>query len=239
MLKTQMALTTFIRTVIYNMMGRVSLTSILRKLVVDNGSMEIGEMRSIMQSIFDTFIYERNTLTCMSHVLFDDLYDSIRLLHGKSARALAPRLSRCAICTQGFPPSGNWRGQRILTEQGKSVVLFDCGHIYHKNCLQRGQVCPLCDSEEQKFSRRQAGPVRGMDSSTTGATPGRLQGHMRGDADVTKDIPTKRYIKRLEFAERRSKPQGSRLELLKEFGTKLPRPDPARRYAPGTGRPAR
>jgi len=44
-LKTQMALTTFIRTVIYNMMGRVSLSSILRKLVVDNGNMEIGEMR--------------------------------------------------------------------------------------------------------------------------------------------------------------------------------------------------
>ena len=40
-------------------MGRVHLTSILRKLVVENGSMEIGEMRSIMQSIFDTFIYER------------------------------------------------------------------------------------------------------------------------------------------------------------------------------------
>ena len=27
-------------------------------------------------------------------------------LHAKSAKALAPRLSRCAICTQGFAPSG-------------------------------------------------------------------------------------------------------------------------------------
>jgi len=43
---------------------------------------------------------------------------------------------------------------------------------------------------------------------------------MRGDADVMKDVPTKRYIKRLEFAERRSKPQGNRLDLLKEFDIK-------------------
>jgi len=219
-LKTQMALTTFIRTIIYNMMGRVQLTSILSKLVLENGSMEIGEMRSIMHSIFDTFIYERNTLSCMAHVLSDDLCDSIFNLHHKSARALAPRLSRCAICTQGFSPSGNWRGNRILTEQGKSVTLFDCGHIYHKNCLQRGQVCPLCDSEEQKFSRRQAGPIRGDTAGVNRERGGAIK-HLRADADATKDA-TKRYIKRLEFAERRTKPQGSRLAMLDEMSYRLP-----------------
>jgi len=222
-----MALTTFIRTIIYNMMGRVHLTSILRKLVVENGSMEIGEMRSIMQSIFDTFIYERNTLFTMEHILSDDLYDSIRSLHAKSAKALAPRLSRCAICTQGFAPSGSWRGQRILTEQGKSVTLFDCGHIYHKNCLARAQVCPLCDSEEQKFSRRQAGPIGlegGHGSLSRGGARPHGSGHLRADADVTRDA-TKRYIKRLEFAERRSKQQGSRLDMLKDLERRAPRRD--------------
>jgi len=93
---------------------------------------------------------------------------------------------------------------------GKSVTLFDCGHIYHKNCLQRGQVCPLCDSEEQKFSRRQAGPaIRGPGNDQP------ARGHLRGREldDVSKDVPTKRYIKRLEFAERRNKQQGSRFRL--------------------------
>ena len=107
---------------------------------------------------------------------------------------------------QGFSPVGNWRGLKIITEAGKSVTLFDCGHLFHKNCLQRGGGCPLCDSEEQKFSRR---GQSGMNSNA--ATAVKLRGE-----DATRDA-TKRYIKRLEYAERRTKNKGSRLDLLREL----------------------
>ena len=77
--QTLAALTTFIRTILYNMMGQVPLPSILRKLVIDNGSLEFGELRSMISSIFDAFIYEQNTLSCMSHVLSHDLYNAVRV----------------------------------------------------------------------------------------------------------------------------------------------------------------
>eukprot|EP00658_Telonema_sp_P-2_P068220 TRINITY_DN5715_c0_g1_i6.p1 TRINITY_DN5715_c0_g1~~TRINITY_DN5715_c0_g1_i6.p1 ORF type:complete len:173 (+),score=48.00 TRINITY_DN5715_c0_g1_i6:46-519(+) len=135
----------------------------------------------------------------------DSLYDAVRTHKGKSSRALAPRISRCAICTQGFSPVTNWRGLKIITEAGKSVTLFDCGHLFHKNCLQRGGGCPLCDSEEQKFSRRGQSV---MNSSS---------GKLTRVEDATRDA-TKRYIKRLEYGERRAKNEfGSRLDLLREL----------------------
>ena len=77
--QTQAALTTFIRTILYNMMGQVPLPSILRKLVIENGNLEFGELRSMITSIFDAFIYEQNTLSCMSHVLSHDLYNAVQV----------------------------------------------------------------------------------------------------------------------------------------------------------------
>ena len=106
---------------------------------------------------------------------------------------------------QGFSPVGNWRGLKIISEAGKSVTLFDCGHMFHKNCLERGVGCPLCDSEEQKFSRR-------GQSAMHHTTASKLA---RGE-DATRDA-TKRYIKRLEYAERRTQNKGSRLDLLREL----------------------
>ena len=47
------------------------------------------------------------------------------------------RFKRNTICSRCF-------NSIVMSVQAVPIVVFQCGHQYHKNCLAGKSVCPLC-----------------------------------------------------------------------------------------------
>lgn len=148
---------------------QVSLPRLLLRLIESQTRSDttFADFRDIFRSMLDTYKYEGKLLE-MTNKLFDrDLYRGVQELVRDKARGWRPRRGVCDIC------SGTILDLTLLqkplawdeedTDQQKSngdepkvkdVIVFQCGHAYHRQCLELQQqngstTCVICHRGEK------------------------------------------------------------------------------------------
>lgn len=170
--KTKQTLNFLMREVLRHMWSHVALPAILDKIVNEHARSEFSEFKDIIYNMLETFQYERSILGLTNHVVQHDMYEATNALRkrrlkvtrwaGRVSRWLtsllqpfAPRGGKCRVCLQAF------------LDKPAGVLIYSCGHAFHRTCLARVQVCPLCvtskNNKQKTKSRTAAG---GKDEET-------------------------------------------------------------------------
>mmetsp|Transcript_33997 Transcript_33997/g.73317 ORF Transcript_33997/g.73317 Transcript_33997/m.73317 type:complete len:576 (+) Transcript_33997:1-1728(+) len=210
--KTQSALAGFINDVLYSMMGYVAFPSILGKIVHDHGSDEFGDFRSSIMGMLETYNYEMNILTTANHLLADDTYRSMRVFHRRRSKALVPKEVTCVMCTMPLQKSA-------LDEKLSAVSLFQCGHVFHADCLGKNRNCPLCRRNDAS-SRKAMAKARERAEEGSSGREGAKEAKQSAIAAAQRR-ETRKYLLRLDRAEKRERAReqsSTRFELFNQLG---------------------
>lgn len=190
----------FVRTTLDTMMNHVALKDLLTKITTDHEGDEFKDFRDTIMGMLDTYNYEQNILETANRLLASDLYRSISSMHKRQSRAFVARQATCGTCSNP-----------LHDQTLSSLVLFDCGHSFHENCLGRGRgtVCPICQKESKSNKKQSIRPEQRGDkqaeSKGDGAEPAtKPRGALQS---VSSEKKTQEYISKLQLAQRRMEKQ--------------------------------
>ena len=167
--KTKQTFNFLMREILRHMMSYVPLPTILEKIVHDHASSEFAEFKEVIYSMLETYHYESSILGLANHVLENDVFEAAALLRKRRLKPYAPQHSKCRVCLQDFldKPSG--------------LLVYACGHAFHRTCLARFEHCTLCVTSSSKKAPRKERPALVED-------PGRGRGlTMQQRAETVKD----------------------------------------------------
>ncbi|KAI9090475.1 Golgi CORVET complex core vacuolar protein 8-domain-containing protein [Phlyctochytrium arcticum] len=119
------------RTMLFAMVGHVTLPAILARIAQAKRKSTIGEHRDIIFSMLDSYGYERELLQATSRILNTDVHGAHEKDISVRKRALRPNAGQCGVCRRILHV-------RAMSEQQKlgKVVITSCRHAYHASCLQ-------------------------------------------------------------------------------------------------------
>lgn len=149
------------RETLRHMMDYVALPAILDKIVRDHAQSQFAEFKDVIYNMLDTFHYESSILGLANHVLERDVFDAACLLRKRLVKPYVPQESRCRVCLQDFldKPSG--------------LLVYSCGHAFHRTCLSRFDYCTLCVTKKGKGDKdegRRESQAEGSPSRSRGLT---------------------------------------------------------------------
>lgn len=160
-------LTEMTQSVLDSMSGYVATNAILGQIMDDYKNDDFGTFKPIVLGMLESLSFEKRILDSTTHMLQEDVFDSVEMyLHSrKRATALRP-VTVCDFC-----------GFNLLTpvSSGKlpttDVVLFKCGHQYHARCYKK-DYCEKCFHSKQSKSQQQQQQLRRGAGSGAGNTIG-------------------------------------------------------------------
>ncbi|MCO5587402.1 hypothetical protein L7F22_041351 [Adiantum nelumboides] len=140
--------------IVNGMMGYIPLSSIMDKLLSNNGRHEFGDFKGTILQMLGLYGYERTILSTAKQVVEDDMFHKLSVYKRRASRGYAPCSSTCCICKQrlhGSEASYNGRMGSSLRGDEKSatvsvrpsssmtgtnfVMIFSCGHVAHSSCI--------------------------------------------------------------------------------------------------------
>ncbi|KAI8991762.1 Golgi CORVET complex core vacuolar protein 8-domain-containing protein [Mycotypha africana] len=142
--------------------SQVSLPRLLLRLIHSqaNGETTFADFRDIFLSMLDTYKYEGKLLELTNRLFDQDLFGTLHDLVAKRERGWRPSRTVCESCGESIlnisllQPSLAWgfddENDKELAGReevhSKEYILFHCGHIFHKQCLnaQLGEVTEEC-----------------------------------------------------------------------------------------------
>uniref|UniRef100_A0A3P9JC24 VPS8 subunit of CORVET complex n=1 Tax=Oryzias latipes TaxID=8090 RepID=A0A3P9JC24_ORYLA len=107
------------------------------------GRGKLSEIQGLILGMLDTFNYEQTLLETTTSLLNHDLHWSLAHLRAAVTRGLHPLQDHCNICLQHY---------KRRPDSREEVVVFSCGHLYHRSCLQQKDLaseqwrCCKCSS---------------------------------------------------------------------------------------------
>ncbi|KAJ3147683.1 Vacuolar protein sorting-associated protein 8 [Geranomyces michiganensis] len=120
------------REILYSMVGHVSLHSIVRRIVQAQPTATVGEHRAIVESMLESYAYERELLEATNRILTEDVHASHVADAKLRGRALRPARGQCAACRKLLHVRAmGWE------DRTDGVAVMPCGHAYHVTCLAR------------------------------------------------------------------------------------------------------
>ncbi|EGC38608.1 hypothetical protein DICPUDRAFT_148703 [Dictyostelium purpureum] len=143
-------LTKLVHSIINNMMGYVALPVILSRIVNEYGNNDLGDFKQIIQDMLDTCNFETIILETANDLIQQDMYSATRHYVDKLSRAYSPNISRCGNCLRPLRESPISNQQPNHTMVLDMLVVFQCNHTFHSECLGKHRVCPLCSKEKEK-----------------------------------------------------------------------------------------
>eukprot|EP01114_Cavostelium_apophysatum_P017647 TRINITY_DN5298_c0_g1_i5.p1 TRINITY_DN5298_c0_g1~~TRINITY_DN5298_c0_g1_i5.p1 ORF type:complete len:873 (-),score=262.43 TRINITY_DN5298_c0_g1_i5:76-2694(-) len=200
----QNALSHFMKSLLYSMMGYVTLPSILSKIVRDHGKDEFGDFKGIILGMLDTYTYETNILETATHLIENDMHTAAREFIRRKNRALRPKSRNCAMCGRGYPQ----------TDKADPVVIFYCGHSFHRTCAQRSQ-----QQDKDKPAKEQP-KVNLRESVNENEKPGSLEATLKLTCPICaqQDDASKGKAANISNGSANSKPRNSNEKLTTANG---------------------
>uniref|UniRef100_H2MIR9 VPS8 subunit of CORVET complex n=1 Tax=Oryzias latipes TaxID=8090 RepID=H2MIR9_ORYLA len=150
--------------VLNHMSSFISLPAIIQQILQDPvyGRGKLSEIQGLILGMLDTFNYEQTLLETTTSLLNHDLHWSLAHLRAAVTRGLHPLQEHCNICLQHY---------KRRPDSREEVVVFSCGHLYHRSCLQQKDLaseqwrCCKCSSSHM-LKRGPAGrPSRSRSTS--------------------------------------------------------------------------
>uniref|UniRef100_A0A3P9MCK4 VPS8 subunit of CORVET complex n=1 Tax=Oryzias latipes TaxID=8090 RepID=A0A3P9MCK4_ORYLA len=131
--------------VLNHMSSFISLPAIIQQILQDPvyGRGKLSEIQGLILGMLDTFNYEQTLLETTTSLLNHDLHWSLAHLRAAVTRGLHPLQEHCNICLQHY---------KRRPDSREEVVVFSCGHLYHRSCLQQKDLaseqwrCCKCSS---------------------------------------------------------------------------------------------
>eukprot|EP01156_Anaeramoeba_ignava_P005921 Anaeramoba_ignava/a347318_420.p1 GENE.a347318_420~~a347318_420.p1 ORF type:complete len:2859 (+),score=994.33 a347318_420:263-8839(+) len=142
-------LTGFVLFTLNKMIGHLSMSDVLDKLIKDYREQKFDKFKSVIQSMIDTYAYETTILTTAKRLLVQDSFRTMRKLFQQRSSAVLIHEMKCGSCGNKIQ-----FGESEIAKT-KNFVLFNCGHIYHNECLVTGKKCEICGRAGQ--SKRKMG----------------------------------------------------------------------------------
>ncbi|CAA6655878.1 unnamed protein product [Spirodela intermedia] len=133
----------FIKEVVEKMVGYVPLSSVMSKILADNGAQEFGDFKLTLLELLGTYGYERRILGTAKSLIEDDTFYTLNLLRKGASHAYAPQSLVCCLCGCSL----------AKVSSSSSIRVFNCGHATHLHCepQENGAVnrdspagCPIC-----------------------------------------------------------------------------------------------
>ncbi|OHS96094.1 hypothetical protein TRFO_37762 [Tritrichomonas foetus] len=109
---------------------------ILRIVVVEFAPLKLGIMRQTLCGIINDYDYDIDTSKSLTVLFQQDEVKAQDKYIMLSIKGTAYDSVLCGVC------------HGLLNEGEDCVKLFECGHIFHDNCLKK-QVCPICNPDER------------------------------------------------------------------------------------------
>ncbi|KAL3853951.1 hypothetical protein ACJMK2_013245 [Sinanodonta woodiana] len=126
--------------VLNSMMGYVGLPAILQKIMQDPAynTGKFGEVRELILGMLETYNYEETLMVTCKNLMYHDLHIHLRSLTKTAIKGYIPRDDYCKICNKQF----------INQTEADIIIVFRCGHSYHKGCLQALGSLHVIDGED-------------------------------------------------------------------------------------------
>ncbi|XP_061914990.1 vacuolar protein sorting-associated protein 8 homolog isoform X3 [Entelurus aequoreus] len=129
---------------VFNSMSSfISLPDIIQLILQDHlyGEGQVAEIHGLLLGMLNTFNYEQTLFETTTRLLNNDLHWSLAHLRTAVTKGLHPRQDYCHICIQQCK---RWHNS---TDE---IIIFNCGHLYHIQCLQQHDGGLGCASEQQQ-----------------------------------------------------------------------------------------
>ncbi|MCO5611674.1 hypothetical protein L7F22_065929 [Adiantum nelumboides] len=140
--------------IVNGMMGYIPLSSIMDKLLSNNGRHEFGDFKGTILQMLGLYGYERTILSTAKQVVEDDMFHKLSVYKTRASRGYAPCSSTCCICKQrlhgseasykgrmGSSLRGDEKSATVSVRPSSSmtgtnfVMIFSCGHAAHSSCI--------------------------------------------------------------------------------------------------------
>lgn len=218
----EVALFSYVRTVLSCMMGHVALPSILRKISTDHAHDELREFRETIQGMFETYSYEQSILRTANNLMATDKYESMRALQRKKAHAFTPRSQVCSSCLRDWNEENHNKANTSASNAssaafGLKLILFDCSHVFHDTCLGRlGTKCPICTSDRKNkannslASKKAAVAIntsnanKDKEDSSNSSSSSSSSSLSSSNVRALQELKTQEIVHRLHLAQRRT-----------------------------------
>ena len=102
--KLNNCLTNFLRDILQNMMGYVTLKSIMDKIVRDHSAAQLADFKSIIVTMFETYNFERNILETAKHLFDGDKFNAVDDMKKIKASGIRQKPGACSLCQFPFSP---------------------------------------------------------------------------------------------------------------------------------------
>ena len=112
------------------------LDQILENIVVNFADFKLGIVRQVLIRIVNDYDYDIDTSRSLTLLFQQDKFKTQDKYILLSCKGIQYKSIFCDAC------------HGLLSEGGDSIKLFECGHIFHDQCLKK-QVCPICNPEER------------------------------------------------------------------------------------------
>uniref|UniRef100_A0A8W8L325 RING-type domain-containing protein n=2 Tax=Magallana TaxID=2171616 RepID=A0A8W8L325_MAGGI len=188
------------------MMGYIALPTILHKIMQDPAysTGKFGEVRELILGMLETYNYEQTLMETCKNLMNHDIHVHLKNLTTAAKKGYVPAGDNCSLCTKQF----------VNQNETDTVIIFRCGHSYHKGCLQSIGSVHVIDGEDSWVCFLCSHRKRGQYQSTRFHRSHSNRGQPKGK-DITVDP---QHSQALDFVKSFLKTP-SRMSLLSELSS--------------------
>lgn len=192
--------------VLNSMMGYIALPTILHKIMQDPAysTGKFGEVRELILGMLETYNYEQTLMETCKNLMNHDIHVHLKNLTTAAKKGYVPAGDNCSLCTKQF----------VNQNETDTVIIFRCGHSYHKGCLQSIGSVHVIDGEDSWVCFLCSHRKRGQYQSTRFHRSHSNRGQPKGK-DITVDP---QHSQALDFVKSFLKTP-SRMSLLSELSS--------------------
>ncbi|EAL61787.1 RING zinc finger-containing protein [Dictyostelium discoideum AX4] len=143
-------LSKLVHSILNSMMGYVALPVILSRIVNEYGGNELGDFKSIITDMMDTCTFETIILKTANDLIQADMFSATQTFVEKLSRAYTPNISKCGMCYRPLSEAPIAKQQPNHTMALDTLIVYQCNHTFHSECLGKHKVCPLCSKEKER-----------------------------------------------------------------------------------------
>lgn len=124
--------------IINNMVGYVNLTTIIDRMICDPlyGASNFGDIKHLMLKMMEICAYEQILLNKTNDLVSNDVYIKMSALKSISSKSYSSLSNFCQSCSKQL----DW------DTQVNEVLIFHCGHSFHRLCLDPIEICSVCNT---------------------------------------------------------------------------------------------
>ena len=123
-----------------NLQGKIPLPVLLSCVLNQNTGNTIRDVSHTINKVILSLQMDIESYSNFVRIYRGDYNETLHQIVEGMKRPFLGRFSTCAVCNES------------LTGKGEMVVIFACGHSFHKRCV--GEVCPICREGKEEVKKK-------------------------------------------------------------------------------------